>query len=191
MKTKIFKVIIIIIAITLMILGIMYLIDWNRMKKGEEVIFCTWGAKYAPVQKVGKKENNNSIKYSKNIDDIKLQLDIPDGWKYEELQENEDNDFYKYALKIYKNNEEQCAILYFYNNQFGVCGTGRTTKELILNNKQEASIGYYDNNKEWQDISFYSINKNIAFVNNGLTYDESEELLEAIKTFNILIIIIK
>lgn len=185
MKTKIFKVIIIIIAITLMILGIMYLIDWNRMKKGEEVIFYTWGAKYAPVQKVGKKENNNSIKYSKNIDDIKLQLDIPDGWKYEELQENEDNDFYKYALKIYKNNEEQCAILYFYNNQFGVCGTGRSTKELILNNKQEASIGYYDNNKEWQDISFYSINKNIAFVNNGLTYDESEELLEAIKTFNI------
>lgn len=185
MKTKIFKVIIIIIAITLMIIGIMYLIDWNRMKKGDAVIFCTWGAKYAPVQKVSKKENNNNIKYSKNIDDIKLQLDIPDGWKYEELQENEDNDFYKYALKIYKNNEEQCAILYFYNNQFGVCGTGRSTKELILNNKQEASIGYYDNNKEWQDISFYSINKNIAFVNNGLTYDESEELLEAIKTFNI------
>lgn len=75
-------------------------------------------------------------------------------------------------------------MLYFYNNQFGVCGTGRTTEKLILNNSQEAIIGYYDNSKVLHDISF-SINKNIALVNNGLNYDDAEELLEIIKTVNI------
>ena len=34
---------------------------------------------------IDKNENNNSIKYSKYIDDIKLELDIPNEWKYEEI----------------------------------------------------------------------------------------------------------
>ena len=182
MRKNIFKVVIIIAVTLLILIGIMYLIDWNRMKKGEEVVFGTWGEKYAPVQNIN--EEKDSIKYSKYIDDIKLELDIPNEWKYEELPKNEENDFFKYALKLYKNNNEQYAMLYFYNNKFGVCGTGRTTEKLILNNNQEASIGYYDNSKVLQDISF-NINENIALVNNGLNYDDTEELLEIIKTINI------
>ena len=182
MRKNIFKVVIIIAVTLLILIGIMYLIDWNRMKKGEEVVFGTWGEKYAPVQNIN--EEKDSIKYSKYIDDIKLELDIPNEWKYEELPKNEENDFFKYALKLYKNNNEQYAMLYFYNNKFGVCGRGRTTEKLILNNNQEASIGYYDNSKVLQDISF-NINENIALVNNGLNYDDTEELLEIIKTINI------
>ena len=184
MRKTIYKVVIIIAVTLLVLIGIMYLIDWNRMKKGKEVVFCTWGEKYAPVQNIDENEEKDSIKYSKYIDDIKLELDIPNEWKYEELLKNEGNDFFKYALKLYKNNKEKYAMLYFYNNQFGVCGTGRTTEKLILNNSQEAIIGYYDNSKVLQDISF-SINKNIALVNNGLNYDDAEELLEIIKTVNI------
>ena len=182
MRKNIFKVVIIIAVTLLILIGIMYLIDWNRMKKGEEVVFGTWGEKYAPVQNIN--EEKDSIKYSKYIDDIKLELDIPNEWKYEELPKNEENDFFKYALKLYKNNNEQYAMLYFYNNKFGVCGTGRRTEKLILNNNQEASIGYYDNSKVLQDISF-NINENIALVNNELNYDDTEELLEIIKTINI------
>ena len=37
---------------------------------------------------------------------------------------------------------------YFYNNQFGVCGTGRTAENITLNNGQQATIGYYDENKK-------------------------------------------
>lgn len=184
MRKNIFKLVIIIAVTILILIGIMYLIDWNRIKKGKEVVFDTWGEKYAPVQNKDENEEKNSIKYSKYIDDIKLELDIPNEWKYEELLKNEGNDFFKYALKLYKNNKEKYAMLYFYNNQFGVCGTGRTTEKLILNNSQEAIIGYYDNSKVLQDISF-SINKNIALVNNGLNYDDAEELLEIIKTVNI------
>ena len=184
MRKNIFKVVIIIAVTLLILIGIMYLIDWNRMKKGKEVVFSTWGEKYAQLQNKDENEEKNSIKYSKYIDDIKLELDIPNEWKYKELPQNEGNDFFKYALKLYKNNNEQYAMLYFYNSQFGVCGTGRTTEKLILNNSQEAIIGYYDNSKVLQDVSF-NINKNIALVNNGLNYNDAEELIEIIKTVNI------
>ena len=45
MNKNIFKWIIVVIAISAIIIGIMYLIDFNRMKNGEEVIFSTWGTK--------------------------------------------------------------------------------------------------------------------------------------------------
>ncbi len=124
-------------------------------------------------------------KYSKIIDNVKLELNIPNEWKYEEVEKDEKNDFYKYALKIYKNNEEQYAMLYFYNNPFGVCGTGRTSENVILNNGKEATIGYYDGNKNWTDISFYNINKNIAVMNYGLIDEDANEAIQFIKTINI------
>ena len=93
MRKNIFKVVIIIAVTLLILIGIMYLIDWNKMKKGKEVVFCTWGEKYTPVQNIDENEKKYSIKYSKYIDDIKLELDIPNEWKYEELSKNEGNDF--------------------------------------------------------------------------------------------------
>lgn len=128
---------------------------------------------------------NENENYSKVIDNIKLELSIPNDWKYKEIPKDEENDFYKYALKLYKNNENQYAMLYFYNNQFGVCGTGRTSKNISLNNGKEATIGYYDGNKNWSDISFYNMNKNVAIMNYGLINDDAEEVIEFIKTINI------
>ena len=56
MRKTIYKVVIIIAVTLLILIGIMYLIDWNRMKKGKEVVFCTWGEKYAPVQNIDENE---------------------------------------------------------------------------------------------------------------------------------------
>lgn len=128
---------------------------------------------------------NENENYSKVIDNIKLELSIPNDWKYKEIPKDGKNDFYKYALKLYKNNENQYAMLYFYNNQFGVCGTGRTSKNISLNNGKEATIGYYDGNKNWSDISFYNMNKNVALMNYGLINADAEEVTEFIKTINI------
>lgn len=191
MKKHIWKIIIVVVVILAIIFGIMYLIDLNRMKQGEKVVFSTWGAKYAPALKINENEDNNSThqnyqKYSKIIDNVTLELNIPNEWKYKEVPKNEENDFYKYALKLYKNNEEQYAILYFYNDQFGVCGTGRTTEKITLNNGNEAIIGYYDGNKNWSDISFYNTNKNIAVLNHGLINADADEAIEIIKTINII-----
>ena len=51
-STKIILAVLIIIAI---IIGIMFLIDLNRMKHNKPVIFSTWGRKYAPPAKVNTK----------------------------------------------------------------------------------------------------------------------------------------
>ena len=48
MKKKMLIAILIIIAV---VIGTMYLIDRNRMKNNEPVIFSTWGTKYAPPAK--------------------------------------------------------------------------------------------------------------------------------------------
>lgn len=122
--------------------------------------------------------------YSKTIEDVNLEMKIPSEWKYEELSRDENNDFYKYALKLYKGENTKNAILYFYNNPFTVCGTGRTNKNMTLDNKEQATVGYY-NNTEWSDISFYELNPNIAFINYGLEGEEAKEVLDFVRTINI------
>lgn len=123
--------------------------------------------------------------YSKIIDNINIELSIPNGWNYEEIPQNKENNSYKFALKLYKNEESKNAVLYFYNNPFGVCGTGRTSEKIYLNNGTEAVVGYYDNNENWSDVSFYKLNHNIALINYGLEGAEAKEVLDFIKTINI------
>lgn len=119
--------------------------------------------------------------YTKTIDNMKIELQIPEDWNYQEMEKNESNAFSKYALKLYKTNENHYAMLYIYNTQFTVCGTGRTTKNLALNNGEEALIGYYDNSQIWSDISFPNKNNKIAIINYNESTTESSELLEIIK----------
>ena len=125
-------------------------------------------------------------RYEKNIDNITLSLTIPDNWKYEELERNPENDFYKYALKIYKDNKDKYAVLYYYQQMFEVCGTGRTSEQIELENGIKATIGYYYEKDIWEDISFYETNKSIAIINYGLDKEESEEVINFIKTINII-----
>ena len=125
-------------------------------------------------------EEPNKSKYSKTIDNVTIELNMLD-WHFEE-QTFEDS---KFALKIYKDSKENYATLNFYNNPFGVCGTGRTTEEITLNNGSIGTIGFYGD-PIWSDISFYDLNPNIAFINNGLSEKETEEFLEIVKTLNII-----
>lgn len=131
------------------------------------------------------KGNEKNINYSKTIDNIKIDLNIPSGWKYEEIENDSEDDFYKFAVKLYKSDENQYAMLYVYNNPFSVCGTGRKTEDIILNNGKNSIVGYYDNSKYWSDISFFSINENIAVINNNLKDNEADEVINFIKTLNI------
>lgn len=176
---KILKIFICIVIIIIILISIAYLIDRNRMKNNKSVIFSTWGYSYAPPVEIKQEEKI----YSKTIDETTIELNIPNEWSYEEITSTE-NDNYKFALKIYKNSNEKGLMLYVYNNQFGVCGTGLTKKEIKLNNGKNATVGYYDGIKEWSYVSFYEMNKNMAFINNGLEEDEANEAIEIIKTIN-------
>jgi hypothetical protein len=136
---------------------------------------------YDSTTKVNLSSEETYQKISKTIDNVTLEMDISNTWKFEDVLDVDDS--YKYALKFYKSDEDKNVILYFYNQSFGVCGTDRTTKKISLNNGYSGTIGYYDS--EWSDISFYELNPNIAFINNGLESNEAEEFLEFVKTFNI------
>ena len=140
-------------------------------------------ANFTPVEIVNNKESNEKI--SKVVDNVKLELNIPNEWKYEELPKNEENDIYSYALKLYKDDDSKYATLYLYYNKFGVCGTDRTSKNITLDNGKEATIGYYDENDSWSDISFYDMNKNVVVLNYGLVGSQADELIQIIKTINI------
>ena len=172
----------ILILVSIIVIGVIFapkLIENNEFFK-----FIAKDTNSNSVETVNHEKNKQN--YSKVIDNIKLELNIPNEWKYEEIPKNEENDFYKYALKLYKSNENQYAMLYFYNNQFSVCGTGRTLKNVNLNNGKEMSIGYYDGKKDWSDISFNNINKNIAVMNYGLTDADANEVIQFIKTIHII-----
>ena len=179
------KIIIGILIILIIVIGIVvaYKVIENSVTNRADFNFIVENISSSPVETVDSQKNGKN--YYREIDNIKLELNIPNNWNYEEIPQNEENDFYKYALKLYKNNENQYAMLYFYNNPFGVCGTGRTSKNIILNNGKEAIIGYYDENKNWTDISFYNINKNIAVMNYGLVNEDADEAIQFIKTINI------
>lgn len=68
-------------------------------------------------------------------------------------------------------------MLYFYNEQFSVCGTGRSSENITLNNGKKATVGYYDGNKNWSDISFYNMNKNIAVMNYNLINADADGVI--------------
>ena len=127
-------------------------------------------------------KDDENQKYVNTIDNLTFELDILNNWHYEEIKSVDDS--YKFALKLYKDSQDKYAILYVYNNLFSVCGTGRTIKEITLNNGFLATIGFYGD-PVWSDISFYNLNPNIAFINNGLEEDDSKEFLEIVKTFNL------
>ena len=179
------KIIIGILIVLIIVIGIVvaYKIIENSVTNREDFNFTVENISSSPVETVDNQKDGKN--YYKEIDNIKLELNIPNNWNYEEIPQNEENDFYKYALKLYKNNENQYAMLYFYNNPFGVCGTGRTSKNIILNNGKEATVGYYDENENWADISFYDTNKNIAVMNYGLIDEDADEAIQFIKTINI------
>ena len=179
------KIIIGILIILIIVIGIIfaYKVIENSVTNRADFNFTVENISSSPVETVDNQKDGK--KYYKEIDNIKLELNIPNSWDYEETIQNEENDFYKYALKLYKNNENQYAMLYFYNNPFGVCGTGRTSKNIILNNGKEATVGYYDENENWADISFYDTNKNIAVMNYGLIDEDADEAIQFIKTINI------
>lgn len=164
-------------------------IDFNTLAGFDDIKIGTWFMKYEDFSSEMRKyeiktEEDNKRNYSKTIDGITIELNIPNEWNYEEIKESKDGNF-KFALNFYKSSKENNATLYFYNSMFAVCGTGLTSEKITLNNGKEANVGYYDGNTEWNFISFYELNRNIAFLNNGLNSSEAKELLDIAKTINI------
>ena len=126
-----------------------------------------------------------SEEYRKRVENTIIIFDLPKEWNFEEI-DNPENQNAKFELKLYKDSKEKTASLYYYNEMFGVCGTGLVSKKITLNNGNEASVGFYDGNQIWNFIAFGNLNRNIAVLNNGLDENDANELLGIIKTLNIV-----
>uniref|UniRef100_UPI004028568B hypothetical protein n=1 Tax=Candidatus Ventrenecus sp. TaxID=3085654 RepID=UPI004028568B len=179
MKKKWFKIML--ISIIVLLIGgsifIMYLVNNQCMEKGQKVIFGTWGKKCSSVVDI----KDDGKDYSKNVDNMEIKWHIPSSWNYEEV-ENTNNILF--SLKLYKENNEDYALLNVYEDSYSVCGTGRTEDTFTLNNNQEVIIGYY-NNTIWSDISFKDYAPKVAIINYSLKENEAKEILEFIKTIEI------
>ncbi len=128
-------------------------------------------------------EQEEPVKFSKTIDGEQIELEIPNDWHYEELEEEENNTWI-FSLKLYKDSSEDSVSLHYYRTFLGVCGTGLKAKDMTCNDGAVASIGYYDNSDIWTFIS-YSSSRKVAFWNEGLNAGDAEEFLEIAKTLQI------
>lgn len=165
----------------LIIMGVGYKLVEASVTGRADFDFETGNVTPAPADTV----DQDVREYSEVVDNVTLEMTIPNRWNYEEIQKNEESGDYKHILKLYKNDEDNYAMLSFYDTSFGVCGTGRTTEDISLNNGVKATIGYYDGNEDWSDISFHDMNKTIVVINYGLTGPDAEEVIEIIKTMEV------
>ena len=179
MKKKWVKIML--ISIIVLLIGgsifIMYFVNNQCVENGQKSILGTWGKKCSPVVDI----KDDDKDYSKNVDNMAIKWHIPSSWNYEEVETNNNILF---SLKVYKENNEDYALLNVYEDSYGVCGTGRTENTFTLNNNQEATIGYY-NNTIWSDISFKDYAPKVAITNYSLKESEAKEILEFIKTIEI------
>lgn len=86
-----------------------------------------------------------------------LSLIIPDGWEYatyETLEHKELSDLaYTFFIEFWPEGETQGSLLFAYDENFGVCGTGLTSEEVIFGG-HTGSMGTYDNDSMFSFIVF-------------------------------------
>lgn len=104
-------------------------------------------------------------------DNYKISMTIPDNWEYKQTS---------VAIEFRPTNEEKGAILYQFDNQFGVCGTGLESKTVYLG-KYAGNMGIYDNDEKW---SFIVIDQNYVILNQSGDWwkDYEDEVMEILST---------
>lgn len=88
-------------------------------------------------------------------DNRMLSLIIPEGWEYatHETATETDDLAYTFFIEFWPENQTQGSIMFVYDENFGVCGTGLTSEEVILGG-HTGSMGTYDNNPVFSFIVF-------------------------------------
>lgn len=88
-------------------------------------------------------------------DERMLSLIIPDGWEYatHETATPTSDLAYPFFIEIWPKDVNEGSILFVYDENFGVCGTGLTSEDVILGG-HTGSMGTYDNNSVFSFIVF-------------------------------------
>ena len=121
-------------------------------------------------------------------DGIKISFTLADGWLWREAEENSTN---APGIEIYKKTNSsdgedaewgEYFEVRYYKDGFGVCGTGLTTEDIVLDDGNTAHVGYYEGVGAWSHVSFSYEIPSFAAVNFGLVGNDAEEALAIIRT---------
>lgn len=143
MSRKIVEIIAIIILILLIILGSIYVIDLDRMRNNEEVLFSTWGREYiAPLKEDKKEDKNNEEKVHSFVGTV-----LEETTKYMIIKPNEDEEESKLSDKIVINyGTDHRDYLYGIGRKVVVYYTGyiMETYPAKINSNEIFTDGYED-----------------------------------------------
>lgn len=127
-------------------------------------------------------------------EDYKISLTIPDGWEYEQklysgdiilanletLLEDSDKQKIYDAIEFRPVGEEDGEIAFYYDETFGVCGTGLEGKTVYLG-EHIGNMGTYDNSDKW---SFIVLEENYVIMNQSGSWwsDYEDKVMEILST---------
>ena len=129
-------------------------------------------------------------------ENYKISLTIPEGWEYktstyssdwilgnlESLVENPEYRGPADTIEFYPANEDDGQIVFRFDDQFGVCGTGLSGKTVYLG-EHAGNMGIYDNDEKW---SFIVLDMDYVILNqSGAWWSEYEdEVMEILSTID-------
>lgn len=122
----------------------------------------------SPAEKIPKYEapkyetEKSSVPIEYSTENASLSLDLLEGWEYK-INEPE-GEYEDFSIDIWPAGRAEGKLTLQYCPNFGVCGTGLTTKQIILG-AYEAYEGTYDNDKVWSFISL--TNMDFSILNSG------------------------
>lgn len=115
-----------------------------------------------------------TIQYKKVALNDNISLNIPPTWEITNPNKEEFN--------IYPNSDNKNSYIYIkMDKNIGVCGTGVTFEEFILNNGKKATIAYSNQTNHWEWVIINVEDKDILFANHGLSNQDLEPSIEIIK----------
>lgn len=121
---------------------------------------------------------------------------IPDGWEYElscydnlfmlenpdMLISNPEGKGFEDTISFWPKGNEDGKIVFQYDDQFGVCGTGLESKTVYLG-EHVGYMGTYDDNERW---SFITLDKDYVIINrSGDWWNEyADEVMDILSTID-------
>lgn len=121
-------------------------------------------------------EVSEQQKYLLLGDKLSFSVLVPEGWSCEA------NCGHVETVNFCPPGVENGCTLRCSNEKFAAYGSGLEEREMQLNDGTKIYVGYYDGSENWTYVSFRSINEYCSVINNGLTGDDAQTALEAIKT---------
>ena len=111
------------------------------------------------------KEDGVQTKVECGNDEVKMSLQIPEGWEYEVIQpvEGVQDEF---GINFWPEDQTKGKLSFMYYTAWGVCGTGLEEIKIKLG-EYKAYQGTYDNNNVWNFICLADTKGRFVVLNEG------------------------